>query len=87
MLVAVFASRVNKVRAEKYHQAKAKGYELISYIGSKTTTWPGLVVGDNCIVSANYIEPFAEIGNNVIIRTGCVIGHHSVIKYHCFLGA
>jgi sugar O-acyltransferase (sialic acid O-acetyltransferase NeuD family) len=88
MLVAIFASRVNKTRAEKYQQAKAKGYELISYISSKAITWPGLKVGDNCFIGEGVMcRPFLEIGNNVIILPGACIGHNSVIKDHCFIAA
>ena len=87
MLVAILFARVNKTRAEKYSQAKAKGYELISYVSSKAVTWPGLVVGDNCIIlEGSVIGPFVEIGNDVII-TSSSVGHHSVINDHCFLGA
>jgi len=32
------------------------------------------------------ICPFVEIGNNVSIGPGSVIGHHCVIKDHCFIG-
>lgn len=88
MLVAIFYGKVNRTRAEKYYQAKAKGYELISWISSKATTWPGLLVGDNCFIfENNVIQPFAEIGNNVIIWCGSQIGHHAIIKDHCFLAA
>lgn len=41
MFVSILASRVNKTRAEKYQQAKTKGYELISYVSSKAITSPG----------------------------------------------
>jgi sugar O-acyltransferase (sialic acid O-acetyltransferase NeuD family) len=86
MLVAIWYGRVNKTRAEKYYQVKAKGYELISYISSKAITWPGLVVGDNCLVFENTVcHLFAQIGNNVIIRSSCEIGHHSIIKDHCYV--
>ena len=88
MLVALLASRVNKTRAEKYHQAKSKGYELISYISSKAITWPGLVVGDNCFIGEGTIcRPFLEIGNNVMIMAGAFLGHDSVIKDHCFIAS
>jgi sugar O-acyltransferase (sialic acid O-acetyltransferase NeuD family) len=88
MLVAIMFGRLNRTRAEKYYEAKAKGYELISYISSRAVTWPGMVIGDNCFVSEScVIQPFAEIGNNVTIATGSIIGHHSVIKDHCFLAA
>jgi sugar O-acyltransferase (sialic acid O-acetyltransferase NeuD family) len=87
MLVAILFGRVNKTRADKYSQAKAKGYELISYVSSKAITWPGLVMGDNCIIlEHSAVGPFVEIGNDVII-SGSSVGHHSVIKDHCFLAS
>ena len=88
MFVPISYRDVNKLRAEKYYQAKAKGYRLISYISSKATTWPGLVVGDNCFIfENNVIQPFVKIGNNVILWSGNHIGHHTVIKDHCFIAS
>lgn len=88
MLVIVSYRKINKLRAEKYYQAKEKGYELISYISSKAITWPGLATGDNCfIMENNVIQPFVEIGNDVIMWSGNHIGHHVVIKDHCFLAS
>jgi sugar O-acyltransferase (sialic acid O-acetyltransferase NeuD family) len=88
MLVAVGYTGVNRLRAERYYQAKAMGYQLISYISSRATTWPGLVIGENCVVGANsVIQPFVEIGDNVIISSSCTIGHHAAIKEHCFLAS
>ena len=86
MFVPISYKDVNKLRAEKYYQAKDKGYQLISYICSKATTWPGLVVGDNCFIfENNVIQPFAKIGNNVILWSGNHVGHHTIIKDHCFI--
>lgn len=86
MRVALWYSGTNKLRAEKYYQAKAKGYELINYISSKAITWPGLVIGDNCLILENAVcMPFAKIGNNVTIMIGCSIAHDAVIGDHCFL--
>lgn len=86
MLVSISYQQVNKLRAAKYHEAKQKGYELISYISSRAVTWPGLVVGDNCfIMENNVLQPFVEIGNNTILGTGNLIAHNTVIKEHCFL--
>jgi sugar O-acyltransferase (sialic acid O-acetyltransferase NeuD family) len=85
MFVAILFGRVNKTRAEKYFQAKAKGYDLISYVSSKAITWPGLAVGDNCFISpGSVVDPFVTIGNDVIIA-GSLIGHHCTVKDHCFL--
>jgi len=87
MILALGFRNVNRFRAEKYSQAKAKGYQLISYVSSKATIGPEVVVGDNCFIYENsVIGPFAKIGNDVIIGVGSLIGHHSVIKEHCFVG-
>lgn len=86
MSLLISYRKLNRLRAEKYDQAKAKGYELISYVSPKAVTWPGLVMGDNCYIAENsVICPFAEIGNNVFIGAGSLVGHHSVIKDHCFV--
>jgi sugar O-acyltransferase (sialic acid O-acetyltransferase NeuD family) len=78
--------KLNRLRAEKYAQAKAKGYHLISYVSSKAMTLPGLDIGDNCFIGeGTSIGPFVKIGNDVIICGGSTIGHNSVIKDHCFI--
>ena len=87
MFVAIQFGRVNKTRAEKYFQAKAKGYQLINYVSSKASTWPGLLVGDNCFIAEGcIIQPFVEIGNNVIMACGSVIGHDSHYQGSLFPG-
>lgn len=88
MLVSISFRRMNRLRAEKYQQAKAKGYKLINYVSSRALTWPDLVIGENCcIMGTTVIDPFARIGNNVHIGSGCHIGHHTAIHDHCFLAA
>ena len=75
--------RMNQLRASVYQQIKAKGYDLISYVSSKATTFPATPIGDNCfILEDNTIQPYVEIGNNVVLWSGNHIGHHSVIKDH-----
>ena len=86
MIVSLGFQRVNRLREEKYIQAKIKGYNLINYICSKAITWPGMVMGDNCTIGeGGIINPFVKIGNNINIGCGTVIGHHSVIKDHSFI--
>ncbi len=86
MLVAIGFSGVNRVRAEIYRQCKELGYELISYVCSKATTWSDLDVGENTFVfEDNVIQPFVKIGNNVVLWSGNHIGHHVVIEDHCFI--
>lgn len=88
MVVSISFRRVNKLRAEKFYQAKAKGYQLISHISSKTTSPSNLVIGENSRIGSNCtLGPFVKIGDNVVVASGCIIGHHTVIKDHCFLAA
>lgn len=87
MFVAIYFGKLNRTREEKYFQSKEKGYELVSYVSSKALTWPDLAIGDNCIIGdGGVVNPYAKIGNNVVIAGGFV-GHHSVIEDHCFLSA
>lgn len=85
MFVAVAYKGVNRVRAGVYEEAKRRGYELITYISSKCTYW-GESVGDNCFIfEDNTVQPFAKIGNDVILWSGNHIGHHSTVGDHCFI--
>jgi len=69
----------NNIRERIFHEAKAKGYELVSYISNKATYWDNLVFGENVIITEDTgIQPFVTIGDNCII-IGAKIGHHSKI--------
>ncbi len=86
MFIGVGHVFVNRVRAEKYGEAKAMGYRLINYVSSRSITWPGLLMGDNCKIGAgSSISPFVQLGSNVNIGGGSSVGHHTVIKDHCSL--
>jgi len=77
--------QVNRLRASKYEDAKARRYTFISYISSKSIYY-GTPVGENCLIlEANVIQPFSSIGNNCVMWSGGHLGHHSVIGDHCFL--
>lgn len=86
MFIAVGYLKVNKTRADICKQAKEKGYDLISYVNSKATTWNDLDIGENCFIfENNVIQPFTKIGNDVIMWSGNHIGHHTKIGDHCFI--
>lgn len=88
MFVALGYSKMNKARAEKYHEAKKSGYELVSYVSSRCSFLTDFPVGDNCfILEDNTIQPFVRIGNNVTLWSGNHIGHDSTIDDHCFLAS
>ena len=86
MFIAIAYSKINKVRAEIFQQAKTKGYNLITYVNSKVIKWGDIDIGENCFILENVvIQPFVKIGNNVIMWSGNHVGHHSIIGDHCFI--
>ncbi|HEY9871605.1 MAG TPA: acetyltransferase [Candidatus Obscuribacterales bacterium] len=86
MLVAIGYTGLNTLRRKKYDEAKRKGYELISYISSRTSLWAKPAIGDNCFILEDVtIQPFVKIGNNVTIWSGNHLGHHCVIKDNVFI--
>jgi sugar O-acyltransferase (sialic acid O-acetyltransferase NeuD family) len=88
IFVAVGFSRVNQTRRHIYDECRNRGYELISYVNSKAVHWGDLNIGDNCFIfEANVIQPFVQIGNDVILWSGNHIGHHAKIDDHCFIAS
>ncbi len=86
--VALSYSKLNALRKEKYLAAKAMGYKLASFVSSQATMLSRFPVGENCFIfEDNTIQPFVAIGNNVTVWSGNHIGHHSVIKDHCFISS
>lgn len=87
LFIAIGYSKINRNRAEKYEQAKQKGYQLVSYVSSKATCWTE-AIGDNCfILEDNTLQPFVTIGNNVVLWSGNHIGHDVTIQDHCFIAS
>jgi sugar O-acyltransferase (sialic acid O-acetyltransferase NeuD family) len=77
-------TKMNNNRKRIYEDGKKKGYQYISYISSKATIC-GNKIGENCfILEDNTLQPFTEIGNNVIMWSGNHIGHHGIIEDHVF---
>jgi sugar O-acyltransferase (sialic acid O-acetyltransferase NeuD family) len=87
MFIPISYKKVNKLRAEKFTDVKAKGYQCISYISSKATYY-NTSIGENCFIfENNVIQPFSKIGDNCILWSGNHIGHHTTIEDHCFLAS
>lgn len=86
--VALSYSKLNTLRKEKYLEAKALGYNIVSYVSSKANVLNQYQIGENCfILENNTIQPFVKIGNNVTLWSGNHIGHHSIIQDHTFIAS
>ena len=76
--------KMNTLRKKIYEEGKSKGYEYITYVSSKATVCDNKI-GENCfILEDNTLQPFTEIGNNVVMWSGNHIGHHGKIEDHVF---
>jgi sugar O-acyltransferase (sialic acid O-acetyltransferase NeuD family) len=86
MFIAVGYHKLNRTRENKFNEAKAKGYHLISYICSKNSFWNDFEIGENCfIMEGNIFMQNVKIADNVIMAIGNKIGHDSVIYENCFI--
>lgn len=86
--IAIGYSKMNQAREYSYLKIKNHGYKLASYVSSRCTWLSDSSPGDNCmILENNTIQPFSQIGNNVILWSGNHLGHHSTILDHCFVSS
>jgi acetyltransferase-like isoleucine patch superfamily enzyme len=79
--------RLNELRRDRHVEGKARGYGFATFVhpGSHVETSD---IGENCLIlENNVIQPFVQIGDGVIIWTGCFIGYRSTLGDYCFLSA
>ena len=85
---AVLYLKLNDFRKEIALDARLKGFELASYISTKSFVWHNTAVGEHCFIfEDNTIQPFVSLGFNNILWSGNHIGHHSRIGDNCFISS
>ncbi len=85
---ALVYTQMNRLRTRLYLKLKDMGYAAASYISSRAFIWPNAVLGEHCFIfEDNTVQPFVQIGDNVVLWSGNHIGHHSVIKENCFISS
>jgi sugar O-acyltransferase (sialic acid O-acetyltransferase NeuD family) len=88
MLVLLGYQRMNALRADKYLQAKSKGYSFISYANSSFYRAEDLDIGENCFILDNQsISLDVKIGNNVVMWSSNHIGDLTQIGDHVWLAS
>ena len=86
--VAISYVKLNRVRANMYNQAKAKGYTCATYVSSKAFVWRNVTLGENVFIfENNVLQHHVKVGNNVILWSGNHVGHRTVIKDHAYLSS
>ncbi len=88
VFVAVTYGQLNRLRTRLMNEAKTLGYSLASYISPYAFVSKEAKIGEHCFVfENNVIQPYSQIGDNVILWSGNHIGHHSKIGSHCFVSS
>jgi sugar O-acyltransferase (sialic acid O-acetyltransferase NeuD family) len=88
VFIAVSYAQMNRLRAERFEQARILGYHLPSYVSSRCSYLSDEPPGDNCfILEDNTIQPFVTIGHDVTLWSGNHIGHDSTIEDHTFISS
>lgn len=88
MFIPLGFQKMNDLRAQKYADAKKKGYACASYVSSKVVSHDVLNVGENCFILENNTINFdVKIGNNVVIWSACQIGDQSLIGDHVWISS
>lgn len=83
--VAVGYKDLNRFREQKVAEAKARGYRLAGYLSSRATCF-AQSLGAHCFIfEDNTLQPFVQVGDNVVMWSGNHIGHHGVVEDHCFI--
>ena len=86
LFVAVGYQDINRFRQNLCSRARAKGFNLISYVHPNSGVPLDCVHGDNCFLMNNVlIHPKVKLGNNVFIWSGAMVGHHSLVGDNCWL--
>ena len=84
--VAVGYTNLNSLRAQKFKEARSKGYKLVSYISSKSSIFHKNHIKENTLILENStIQPTAKLGNNVFIWANNLIGHHVTLNDNCYV--
>lgn len=86
--VCIVYKNMNRNRAEICKCVEAKRYTLASYISSHSFIAKSAKIGKHaCIFEDNTIQPFVEIGDNVVMWSGNHVGHHSTIDDNVFISS
>lgn len=86
IFVSIVFTQANRLRTRLYHEAKAKGYGVASYISSRAKIMSKTELGEHCFICEdNVIQSYAAIGNNVVLWSGNQVSSFCVIGDNCFI--
>jgi sugar O-acyltransferase (sialic acid O-acetyltransferase NeuD family) len=88
MFVPLGFQNMNRLRAERYFDAKRRGYRFISYVNSHHYALEDPRIGENCfILDGQIFNLDVSIGDNVTIWSGNHIGDRTVVGSHVWISS
>ncbi len=88
MISAIGFVDMNELRENKYEEAKAKGYEFVSYVDNTVKILDGVEIDDNCIIlDFVQIHPFSKIKKGTFISGNVNLGHDCIIEPYNWINA
>lgn len=86
--IAATYTHLNRLRTSRMRLFKSLGYQAASYISPHAFIDPSVELGEHCFIfEQNTLQPFVQIGSNVILWSGNHIGHHSIIEDNVFVSS
>ena len=71
----------NRTRARLYDELSSRGETFATAIHPASTLASSVSIGDGTLVCAGVVvNPYAEVGTNVILNTSCSVDHHCRIE-------
>lgn len=81
-------TKINQMRRARLQLMRALGYEVTSFVHDSSVIWAGFRPKPNTLLYERVVlQPFVELGENVTLRAGSNIGHHSVVGDDCFIAS
>ena len=86
IFVAIVFTQFNRLRTRLYREGRAGGYGIASYLSSAARIRPNTAIGEHCFICEDtVIQPFTNVGNNVVIWSGNQICHRCSVGDKVFV--
>jgi len=86
LLLPVGYRDCNRLREQKYHQAKEWGFEFITYVHHSVQRFADVVIGENSIVLDHAtIQPGARMGHSCLVWPNAMVGHSASLGDCCWV--
>ena len=87
-IVALSYKGRNSTRRARFEALLSLGYSMKTYVHTKAIVATSARIGaGSVILENNVIQPFVELGQNVILWSGNHVGHHSSIDHSVFISS